>query len=106
MQLMTGSAGASYRWNGNLFTTDMTYGGGRRSGFANVDHTPPYVVVNAGVSREFQRSSDGKPVTLRFDVVNLFDQILRASQRYWHRGLCSAIPARRGFYAGISQKLG
>ena len=37
MQLMTGSAGASYRWNGNLFTTDMIYGSGLRSGFANLD---------------------------------------------------------------------
>ena len=32
MQLMTGSAGASYRWNGNLFTTDLIYGSGLRSG--------------------------------------------------------------------------
>ena len=35
MQLMTGSAGASYRWNDNLFTADMIYGSGLRSGFAN-----------------------------------------------------------------------
>jgi hypothetical protein len=33
------------------------------------------VVVNAGVSREFQWSPDAKPVTVRFDIVNLFDKI-------------------------------
>jgi hypothetical protein len=51
MQRMTESAGASYRWNGNLIITDMIYGSGLRSGFANMDSNPPYVVVNAGISR-------------------------------------------------------
>jgi outer membrane receptor protein involved in Fe transport len=105
MQLMTGSAGISYRWNGALFTTDMIYGSGQRAGFANQDHTPPYAVFNAGVSREFQLSPDLKPITLRFDVVNLFDQIYELRNGTGIGVFAPQYGARRGFFAGISQKL-
>jgi outer membrane receptor protein involved in Fe transport len=105
MQLMTGSAGASYRWNGNLFTTDMIYGSGLRSGFANVDSNPPYVVVNAGVSREFRWAPDVKPVTLRFDIVNPFDKVYELRNGTGIGVFAPQYGARRGFYAGISQKL-
>jgi outer membrane receptor protein involved in Fe transport len=105
MQLMTGSAGASYRWSGNLFTTNLLYGSGQRSGFANEDHTPPYVVVNAGEAREFKWSPDAKPVTLRFDVVNLFDKIYELRDGSGIGVFAPQYGARRGFYAGISQKL-
>jgi hypothetical protein len=37
MHLMTGPAGASYRWYENLFTANLIYGSGQRSGFANAD---------------------------------------------------------------------
>ena len=40
MQRMTGSAGASYSWDGTLFSASMIYGSGLRSGFANQDHVP------------------------------------------------------------------
>ena len=39
MQRMTGSAGASYRWYDTLFTANMIYGSGLRSGDFNVDHS-------------------------------------------------------------------
>jgi outer membrane receptor protein involved in Fe transport len=105
MQLMTGSAGASYRWDGNLFTTNLIYGSGQRSGFANQDNTPPYVVVNAGVSREFRWSPDVKPVTLRFDVVNLFDKIYELRNGTGIGVFAPQYGARRGYFMGISQKL-
>jgi hypothetical protein len=65
MQLMTGSGGAWYRWNNYLFTTNLVYGSGQRSGFANQEHTPPYVTVNAGIAKEIRWSPDLKPITLR-----------------------------------------
>jgi outer membrane receptor protein involved in Fe transport len=105
MQLMTGSAGASYRWNGNLLTTNLIYGSGLRSGFANEDHTPPYLVVNAGVAREFKWSPDAKPVTLRFDIVNLFDKVYELRDGSGIGVFAPQFGARRGFYTGISQKL-
>jgi outer membrane receptor protein involved in Fe transport len=105
MQLMTGSAGASYRWYGTLFTANLIYGSGLRSGFANEDSNPPYVVVNAGVSREFVWSADAKPLTLRFDVVNLFDKIYELRDGTGIGVFAPQFGARRGFYVGVSQKL-
>ena len=105
MQLMTGSAGASYRWNGTLFTSDMIYGSGLRSGFANMDSNPPYVVVNVGASREFQWSPDVKPVTLRFDIVNLFDKVYELRNGTGIGVFAPQYGARRGYFMGISQKL-
>jgi outer membrane receptor protein involved in Fe transport len=105
MQLMTGSAGASYRWDRTLFSTSLIYGSGQRSGFANLDHTPPYAVVSTGVSREFTWSPDAKPITLRFDIVNLFDQIYELRDGSGVGVFAPQYGARRGFYFGISQKL-
>jgi len=105
MQLMTGSAGASYRWDGTLLTMSMLYGSGLRSGFANEDSNPPYLVVNAGVSHEFQWSPDVKPLTVRFDIVNLFDKIYELRDGSGIGVFAPQFGARRGFYAGISQKL-
>jgi outer membrane receptor protein involved in Fe transport len=105
MQLMTGSAGASYRWDGTLVTMSMLYGSGLRSGFANEDSNPPYIVVNAGISREFRWSPDAKPLTVRFDIVNLFDKIYELRDGSGIGVFAPQFGARRGFYAGISQKL-
>jgi outer membrane receptor protein involved in Fe transport len=113
MQLMTGSAGASYRWNDTLFTADLIYGSGLRSGDLestppvppNSQHTPAYAVVNAGVSHDFKWSPDAKPLTVRFDIVNLFDQIYELRTGSGIGEFAPQYGARRGFYVGISQKL-
>jgi outer membrane receptor protein involved in Fe transport len=105
MQLMTGSAGASYRWDNTLFSTSLLYGSGLRSGFANFDNNPPYLVVNTGVSRDFQWSPAAKPLTVRFDIVNLFDKIYELRNGTGIGVFAPQFGARRGFYAGISQKL-
>jgi outer membrane receptor protein involved in Fe transport len=113
MQRMTGSAGASYRWNDTLFTADLIYGSGLRSGdlestppvAPNSEHTPPYAVVNAGISHDFKWSPDAKPLTVRFDIVNLFDQVYELRTGSGIGEFAPQYGARRGFYAGISQKL-
>jgi len=74
-QLVSGSAGASYLWDGTRFSADLIYGSGLRSGFANTGSLPWYSQVNLGVSHEFKWSDGTKPTTLRFDVVNAFDTI-------------------------------
>jgi len=104
-QLMTGSAGASYRRDDTSFATSLLYGSGLRAGFANLQTTAPYVVVNAGVSRDVKWSSDAKPMTLRFDVVNLFDRVYELRTGTGIGEFAPQYGARRGFYAGISQKL-
>jgi outer membrane receptor protein involved in Fe transport len=105
MQLMTGSAGASYLWDKTLFTANLIYGSGLRSGFANVDHTTPYASVNLGVSRGLQVVAGDKPITMRFDIVNVFDQIYELRDGTGIGVFAPQFGPRRGYYVGISQKL-
>ena len=112
MQRMTGSAGASYRWQDTLFTTSLIYGSGLRAGDLEDDgvvpnslHATPYAVVNVGVAHDFKLSPDAKPLTVRFDVVNLFDQIYEMRTGSGIGEFAPQYGARRGFFAGISQKL-
>ena len=102
-QTWTGSAGASYRFLGTLVSADLIYGSGLREGFANTDHVAPYTQVNLGLSHEFS-TPWGKPVTLRFDVVNLLDYpyVIRSGS-----GIGVFAPQygpRRGFFAGLKQE--
>ena len=110
MQRMTGSAGASYRFANTTVSADLIYGSGLRAGdlpdfVPNSLHTTPYAVVNTGVAHDFYWSSDYKPVTVRFDVVNLFDQIYELRDGSGIGVFAPQFGARRGYYAGISQKL-
>src|SRR5439155_23169856 len=89
-QILTGSAGVSYLftpgpsawWDRIKVGAAMIYGGGLRQdaqitpdiAIPNGDHLPAYQVVNVGLSKEFEGwGLEGQPVTVRFDVVNLFD---------------------------------
>jgi outer membrane receptor protein involved in Fe transport len=110
MQLMTGSAGMSYKWYDTLFTTSLIYGSGLRAGdlpevAPNSLHSTPYAVVNLGIAQEFKWSSDAKPLTVRFDIVNLFDQIYELRTGSGIGEFAPQYGARRGFYFGLSQKL-
>jgi outer membrane receptor protein involved in Fe transport len=110
MQRMTGSAGASYRWNDTLFTTSLIYGSGLRVGdlpevAPNSLHSTPYGVVNLGIAHDIKWSPDYKPLTVRFDVVNLFDQIYELRTGDGIGEFAPQYGARRGFYFGLSQKL-
>jgi hypothetical protein len=103
-QIWTGSAGASYLWWGTLFTADMIFGSGLRSGDANIDHLPFYTQVNTGVSHEFKGLTD-KPFTLRFDVVNAFDTVYQIRNGTGLGVFAPQFGPRRGYFAGWSQKL-
>ncbi len=111
MQRMTGSAGISYRYHDTLVTADMIYGSGLRSGelddgvVPNSLHTTPYAVINTGIAQDFHWSPDAKPLTVRFDVVNLFDQIYELRDGSGIGVFAPQFGARRGFYMGLSQKL-
>jgi outer membrane receptor protein involved in Fe transport len=111
MQRMTGSAGVSYRWQDTTFSADMTYGSGLRAGdlsdgvVPNSLHTTPYAVVNTGVAHDIKWSADAKPLTVRFDVVNLFDQVYELRNGTGIGVFAPQFGARRGYYAGLSQKL-
>jgi len=133
-QIATGSAGVAYlfcgrpayagetfnadelSWCGTRLSGDMIYGSGLRSGDANIGTVPPYAQFNVGIARSFLLPNDPFPMTVRFDVVNLFDTV------YLIRGSSVACPSgnsvcgigvfapqygpRLGFFAGVSKKFG
>jgi outer membrane receptor protein involved in Fe transport len=103
-QQWTGSGGASYLWQDTRFSASMVYGSGLRSGFANTDHVAPYATANVGISREF-KVPDDKPVTVRFDVVNVFDTIYEIRDGSGIGVFAPQYGMRRGYFVGISKKL-
>jgi outer membrane receptor protein involved in Fe transport len=103
-QRITGSAGASYLWYDTRFSVSAVYGSGLRSGFANTDHLPPYATANLGISREI-KIPNAKPITVRFDVVNVFDTVYELRDGSGIGVFAPQFGMRRGFFAGISQKL-
>ena len=102
-QIVTGSGGVSYKWNANLLTADMIYGSGLRSGFANTQTVPAYTQVNLGASHEFT-FTNAKPLTLRFDVVNVFDTIYEIRSGSGIGVFAPQFGPRRGYFVKVSRK--
>ncbi len=105
-QTWTGSAGASYLLYGTRLSADLIYGSGLRNGFANTGTVSPYAQVNIGLSHEFAKdpASGLGPLTLRFDVINLFDHIYETRDGSGIGVFAPQLGPRRGFFAGSSQK--
>ena len=85
-----------------MYVTNVS---GLRSGFANIDHVAPYDIVNLSLSHDFYIGLKKRPLTVRFEVVNLMDKtyILRSGD-----GIGEFAPQygqRRGIFASLSQKL-
>jgi outer membrane receptor protein involved in Fe transport len=122
-QFVTASAGAIYQfcgrpataaeafgdnglsWCGVKLSADMIYGSGLRSGDANISTVPAYTQVNIGIKREFLLPNDPKPMTVRFDVVNLFDKIYEIREQGGIGVFASQFGPRRGFFLGVSKKI-
>jgi outer membrane receptor protein involved in Fe transport len=102
-QTITASAGLTYLWEGTRFSADMIYGSGLRSGDFNLDHVPGYTQVNMGVSHEFAWGAE-KPVTVRFDIINLFDKVYEIRDGSGIGVFAPQFGPRREFLVGLSQK--
>jgi outer membrane receptor protein involved in Fe transport len=74
-----------------------------RSGFANTQTVPAYTQVNLGVSHEFT-FTNAKPLTLRFDVVNVFDTIYEIGDGSGIGVFAPQFGPRRGFFVKLSRK--
>ena len=74
------------------------------SSIPNGDHVPPYATVNVGISHEIKQP-DGKPVTVRFDVVNVFDTVYQIRNGSGVGVFAPQYGERRGYFVGISKKL-
>ena len=92
-------------WCGVKLSADMIYGSGLRDGEANIGTVPSYTQVNIGIKREFLLPNDPKPMTIRFDVVNLFDQIYEIRDGSGIGVFAPQFGPRRGFFLGISKKI-
>jgi outer membrane receptor protein involved in Fe transport len=62
-------------------------------------------VFNTGIAQDIKWSSDYKPLTVRFDITNLFDQVYELRDGSGIGVFAPQFGARRGYYAGLSQKL-
>jgi outer membrane receptor for ferrienterochelin and colicins len=109
-QQMTASGGASYEWRGTRVSGDLLIGSGLRTSLGLPDgtaipngaHLPYYRQINAGVSHDFDRQGL-RGLTVRFDVINVFDQIYQIRNG---SGVGVGAPQygpRRGFFAGLTQ---
>jgi outer membrane receptor protein involved in Fe transport len=118
-QIVTGSAGAAYQfcgrpstpgenwWDslcGTKVSADMIYGSGLRTGDANIGTEAPYAQFNTGISHDFAMP-DGKPLTVRFDIVNLFDTIYQIRSGTGIGVFAPQYGPRRGYFVGISKKI-
>jgi outer membrane receptor protein involved in Fe transport len=120
-QFVTASAGAFYTfcgrpatvaetfnslsWCGTTLSADAIYGSGLRNGDANIGTVPDYTQVNVGIKREFLLPNDPKPMTVRFDVVNLFDKVYAIREGGGIGVFAPQFGPRRGFFLGISKKI-
>jgi outer membrane receptor protein involved in Fe transport len=114
-QKWTASGGGSYTIHdgaGTLVPTmDFVYGSGLRTDdpngiVPNGGELPSYWVFNAGIAQNFDGPGALKGVTVRADVLNLFD---RKYQLRSGEGVGVGAPQwgqRRGFFVGISKKFG
>ncbi len=103
-QTLSASAGVSYPVDDHTQASmDMIYGSGLRSGDFNQFHVPGYTQFNLGLSHEFMMP-DWKPFTIRFDVVNLFDNIYEIRDGTGVGVFAPQYGPRRGFFVGFSQK--
>jgi outer membrane receptor protein involved in Fe transport len=101
-QLVTASAGASYLWWGTRFSADLIFGSGLRNGDDNISTVPAYTQVNLGLSHDFV-GWNTKPLTLRFDIVNLFDTVYEIRDGTGIGVFAPQYGPRRGFYGGLTQ---
>jgi outer membrane receptor protein involved in Fe transport len=103
-QIWTASSGASYLWNGTRFSADMIFGSGLRNGDFNNTHLPAYYQINTGISHEFVLPN-WKPFTLRFDVVNILDQVYELRDGTGIGVFAPQFGPRRTYLMGLSQKI-
>jgi hypothetical protein len=126
-QFVTGSSGVAYQfsgrpayagetfnglpgtdgpsWCGIKLSSDMIYGSGLRSGYDNIDHEPAYAQFNGGMAREFLLPNDPKPMTVRFDVINVFDTIYQIRSGTGIGVFAPQYGPPRGYFLGLSKKV-
>lgn len=115
------SGGASYLWLGTRFGFDLIYGSGLRAdlpiaptsalaveypGLAaipNGEELPAYTQVNLSLTHKFTNVPTG-PIEVRFDVINLFDEVYQIRNGTGVGVFAPQYGPRRGFFGGITKE--
>jgi opacity protein-like surface antigen len=117
-QTYTASGRIAYKWtdthsllDGTAASATVIFGSGLRTTPAgevcpNCDHLPSYYQINTGLSHEFANGWNGLPYTVRFDVVNVTDNVYQIRNGSGIGVFAPQYGPRRGYYMGISQKIG
>ena len=100
-QRLTASAGASYTWNDWKGSVDFLYGSGLHRGFVNTKTVPDYGTVNASLQRSFRVPQVGT-FKVRFDVVNLLDEVYELRDGSGIGVFAAQFGQRRGFYGTVT----
>ncbi len=105
-QIMTASGGVSYLWQGTRLSADTLAGSGFRADSAGVPNgksLASWEQVNFGVARRFDLPKGGA-LELRFDVINLLDEVYKIRDG---TGVSVGAPQfgpRRAFFAGARKE--
>ena len=114
------SAGASYLWRGTRLGGDLIYGSGLRadlplntpityadgsvlSAIPNGLELPSYVQVNLSSSHKFDHTPVGS-LEIRFDVINLFDEVYQIRNGTGVGVFAPQYGPRRGLFAGVTKE--
>jgi outer membrane receptor protein involved in Fe transport len=101
-QRWTSTVGAAYTWNDWKISSDFLYGSGLRRGFANTKSVPDYGTVNVALQRNLKIPNVPGSFKIRFDIVNLFDEVYELRDG---SGIGVGAPQfgqRRGFYGTVA----
>jgi outer membrane receptor protein involved in Fe transport len=118
-QQQTASGGLSYLWRDTRLSADFLFGSGLRAALPlpagvmtayggtetpNGEHLPYYTQINFGSTHVFRLERNGT-LTVRFDVINVFDQVYQIRNG---TGVGVGAPQygpRRGLFFGLSKSL-
>src|ERR1700730_7352863 len=101
-QRVTSSAGISYTWNDWKLSPEFLYGYGLRRGFVNTKSVPDYYTVNLSLQRYLKIPQVPGSFKIRFDVVNLFDEIYKLRDNSGIGVFAPQFGQRRGFYGTVA----
>ena len=112
-QKFTASGGGSYRWGATRLSADLIVGSGLRADYfgpngvniPNGTHLPYYSQINAGASHEFSLGGPRDNLTLRFDIINLFNRDYEIRNGTGVGVGAPQFGPRRGFFFGVARSL-
>jgi hypothetical protein len=109
------SGGVAYDWGKTRASVDAIFGTGLRDdlplppglipgldAIPNGSHTASYTQINLGLTHDFYIGDPAGPLQLRFDVVNLLDEVYLIRSGTGIGVFAPQYGARRGFFGGFT----